>query len=140
MGELLLAARRAGVRLNIGMIRDIETPKLSQPVKTLSNIQGSHRLVIAVDCDNYWPHDWLHHCFFQSVIHANSPWISCKRESRRSCWAVSQQVLMHRVNRRLKKGSDLDLAKYRAVSIWCKRFSVNFGAAPKTDTDVTKLS
>jgi Electron transfer DM13 len=27
-------------------------------------------------------------------------------------------------------GSDLDLAKYRAVSVWCKRFSVNFGAAP----------
>ena len=26
-------------------------------------------------------------------------------------------------------GDDLDLAKYRAVSIWCKRFSVNFGAA-----------
>jgi hypothetical protein len=26
-------------------------------------------------------------------------------------------------------GSDFDLAKYRAVSIWCKRFSVNFGAA-----------
>jgi len=26
-------------------------------------------------------------------------------------------------------GHDLDLAKYRAVSIWCKRFSVNFGAA-----------
>jgi hypothetical protein len=25
--------------------------------------------------------------------------------------------------------SDLDLAKYRAVSVWCKRFSVNFGAA-----------
>jgi Electron transfer DM13 len=25
--------------------------------------------------------------------------------------------------------SDLDLAKYRAVSIWCRRFSVNFGAA-----------
>ena len=25
--------------------------------------------------------------------------------------------------------NDLDLAKYRAVSIWCKRFSVNFGAA-----------
>jgi hypothetical protein len=25
--------------------------------------------------------------------------------------------------------SDLNLAKYRAVSIWCKRFSVNFGAA-----------
>ena len=26
-------------------------------------------------------------------------------------------------------GSDLDLAKYRSVSIWCKRFSINFGAA-----------
>jgi hypothetical protein len=26
-------------------------------------------------------------------------------------------------------GRNLDLAKYRAVSIWCKRFSVNFGAA-----------
>jgi hypothetical protein len=26
-------------------------------------------------------------------------------------------------------GNDLDLSKYRAVSIWCKRFSVNFGAA-----------
>jgi hypothetical protein len=26
-------------------------------------------------------------------------------------------------------GSDLDLSKYRAVSIWCKRFSLNFGAA-----------
>ena len=26
--------------------------------------------------------------------------------------------------------SDVDLSKYRAVSIWCKRFSVNFGTAP----------
>ena len=26
-------------------------------------------------------------------------------------------------------GSDVDLAKYRAVSVWCKRFSVNFGTA-----------
>lgn len=26
-------------------------------------------------------------------------------------------------------GSDVDLAKYRAVSVWCKRFGVNFGAA-----------
>lgn len=26
-------------------------------------------------------------------------------------------------------GSDVDLSKYRAVSIWCQRFSVNFGAA-----------
>src|SRR5215831_13911506 len=30
---------------------------------------------------------------------------------------------------------DLDLAKYRAVSIWCKRFSVNFGAAPLRPTE-----
>jgi hypothetical protein len=26
----------------------------------------------------------------------------------------------------------LDLGKYRAVTIWCKRFSVNFGTAPLT--------
>jgi hypothetical protein len=26
--------------------------------------------------------------------------------------------------------TDLDLSKYRTVSIWCKRFAVNFGAAP----------
>ena len=26
--------------------------------------------------------------------------------------------------------SDLDLAKYRAVTIWCQRFGVNFGTAP----------
>jgi hypothetical protein len=24
----------------------------------------------------------------------------------------------------------LDLRKYRAVTIWCKRFSINFGTAP----------
>ena len=28
--------------------------------------------------------------------------------------------------------ADLDLTRYRAVSIWCRRFSVNFGAAPLT--------
>jgi hypothetical protein len=28
--------------------------------------------------------------------------------------------------------ADLDLAKYRAVTIWCRRFSVNFGTAPLT--------
>jgi Electron transfer DM13 len=28
--------------------------------------------------------------------------------------------------------SDLDLAKYRAVTIWCRRFSVNFATAPLT--------
>jgi len=26
--------------------------------------------------------------------------------------------------------ADLDLSRYRAVAIWCRRFSVNFGAAP----------
>ncbi len=35
-------------------------------------------------------------------------------------------------------GSDLDLAKYRAVSIWCKRFSVNFGAAALRPAEVTQ--
>jgi len=30
--------------------------------------------------------------------------------------------------------SDVDLSKYRAVSIWCKRFSVNFGATPLKPT------
>jgi hypothetical protein len=32
-------------------------------------------------------------------------------------------------------GSDVDLSKYRAVSIWCKRFSVNFGAAVLKPTE-----
>jgi hypothetical protein len=35
-------------------------------------------------------------------------------------------------------GSDLDLAKYRAVSIWCKRFSVNFGAAALRTTEASQ--
>jgi len=35
-------------------------------------------------------------------------------------------------------GTDLDLAKYRAVSIWCKRFSVNFGAAALRPTETTR--
>jgi hypothetical protein len=35
-------------------------------------------------------------------------------------------------------GSDLDLAKYRTVSIWCKRFSVNFGAAPLRPTQAAQ--
>jgi Electron transfer DM13 len=34
--------------------------------------------------------------------------------------------------------SDVDLAKYRAISIWCKRFSVNFGAAPLRPTQETQ--
>jgi hypothetical protein len=35
-------------------------------------------------------------------------------------------------------GGDLDLAKYRAVSIWCKRFSVNFGAAALKPTQAAE--
>jgi Electron transfer DM13 len=35
-------------------------------------------------------------------------------------------------------GGDLDLAKYRAVSIWCKRFSVNFGAATLRPTQAAQ--
>jgi hypothetical protein len=32
---------------------------------------------------------------------------------------------------------NLDLAKYRTVSVWCKRFSKNFGAAPLTPGNTT---
>jgi hypothetical protein len=35
---------------------------------------------------------------------------------------------------------DLDLAKYRAVSIWCKRFSVNFGTAPLRPTEASSIN
>jgi hypothetical protein len=35
-------------------------------------------------------------------------------------------------------GRDLDLAKYRSVSIWCKRFSVNFGAAALRPTETSQ--
>lgn len=34
--------------------------------------------------------------------------------------------------------SNLDLTKYRAVSIWCKRFSVDFGAAPLKSAEVSQ--
>jgi len=34
--------------------------------------------------------------------------------------------------------NDLDLAEYRAVSIWCKRFSVNFGAAALRPTQTSQ--
>ena len=30
--------------------------------------------------------------------------------------------------------ADLDLGKYRAVTIWCNRFSVNFATAPLSPT------
>ena len=29
-----------------------------------------------------------------------------------------------------RKPADVDLAKYRAVTIWCRRFGVNFATAP----------
>src|SRR6266700_5090533 len=32
-------------------------------------------------------------------------------------------------------GGNVDLAKYRAVSIWCKRFNVHFGAAALRPTE-----
>src|SRR4026209_291677 len=35
-------------------------------------------------------------------------------------------------------GPDADLSKYRAVSVWCKRFSVNFGAAPLSTDQVAQ--
>jgi hypothetical protein len=31
--------------------------------------------------------------------------------------------------------SDIDLSKYRAVTIWCKRFSVNFATAPLSTSE-----
>lgn len=34
-------------------------------------------------------------------------------------------------------GSDVDLSKYRSVSVWCKRFSFNFGTAPLTTNQMT---
>jgi hypothetical protein len=34
-------------------------------------------------------------------------------------------------------GSDVDLSKYRAVSLWCKRFSLNFGTAPLVPDHMT---
>jgi hypothetical protein len=37
-------------------------------------------------------------------------------------------------NQNYELPSSVDLAKYRAVTIWCKRFSVNFATAPLTAT------
>ena len=34
-------------------------------------------------------------------------------------------------------GPEVDLSKYRAVSVWCKRFSVNFGVAPLVPDQTT---
>jgi hypothetical protein len=39
-------------------------------------------------------------------------------------------------------GADVDLSKYRAVSVWCKRFSFNFGTAPliPSSQEVTEVA
>jgi hypothetical protein len=34
----------------------------------------------------------------------------------------------------------VDLAKYRAVTIWCKRFSVNFGTAPLMNDSMQSMN
>ena len=34
----------------------------------------------------------------------------------------------------------IDLAKYRAVTIWCKRFSVNFGTAPLMNDSMQSMN
>jgi hypothetical protein len=36
--------------------------------------------------------------------------------------------------------SDADLSKYRAVTIWCKRFSVNFGTAPLMNDSMNAMN
>ena len=36
--------------------------------------------------------------------------------------------------------ANIDLAKYRAVTIWCKRFSVNFGTAPLMDGSMQSMN
>ena len=36
--------------------------------------------------------------------------------------------------------SDVDLARYRAVTVWCKRFSVNFATAPLTTIKSSRAS
>ena len=36
--------------------------------------------------------------------------------------------------------ANADLAKYRAVTIWCKRFSVNFGTAPLMNDSMQSLN
>ena len=33
--------------------------------------------------------------------------------------------------------ADLDLGKYRSVTVWCRRFGVNFGTAPLTMSEMT---
>jgi len=36
--------------------------------------------------------------------------------------------------------ANADLAKYRAVTVWCKRFSVNFGTAPLMDQAMQSMN
>ena len=35
-------------------------------------------------------------------------------------------------NQNYEVSTEIDLAKYRSVSIWCRRFGVNFATAPLT--------
>ena len=35
-------------------------------------------------------------------------------------------------NQNFEVSTEIDLAKYRSVSIWCRRFGVNFATAPLT--------
>src|SRR5215472_17002843 len=46
--------------------------------------------------------------------------------------------ITHIGDQNYKLSGDLDLAKYRAVSIWCKRFSANFGAAALRPTETSQ--
>jgi hypothetical protein len=39
-----------------------------------------------------------------------------------------------------KLPANADLAKYRAVTIWCKRFSVNFGTAPLMNDSMQSMN
>jgi electron transfer DM13 len=36
--------------------------------------------------------------------------------------------------------ANTDMAKYRAITIWCKRFSVNFGTAPLMNDSMQSMN
>jgi hypothetical protein len=65
----------------------------------------------------------------------DSPWTDPQRDA----GFIALGVLKGNIgDQNYSLGSDLDLAKYRAVSIWCKRFSVNFGAATLRPTEASQ--
>src|ERR1041385_1414147 len=43
-------------------------------------------------------------------------------------------------NQNYELPANTDLAKYRAVTIWCKRFSVNFGTAPLMNDSMQSMN